>query len=155
MYPAINIYNKAPTKLDITVSLKPLPYQSDFFKLHFKDHNGSSWLSGSSSWGLMPPANKLCFLSKSSLEILPFLDPFTFGVKLLASGTSAVRSESELMGTWVSLFVRSAGGGGVLGLAGVTFHSIFAAPENNSSSISQMDMKFLAEKKQNRKMIGT
>jgi hypothetical protein len=32
MYPAINIYNKAPTKLDITVSLKPLPYQSDFFE---------------------------------------------------------------------------------------------------------------------------
>lgn len=83
----------------------------------------------------MPPANKLCFLSKSSLEILPFLDPFTLGVKLLASGTSAVRSESELMGAWVSFFTCSAAGGGVSGLAGVTFHSIFAAPKNQMATV--------------------
>jgi hypothetical protein len=41
------------------------------------------------------------------------------------------------MGTWVSLFVCSAGGGGVLDFAGVTFHSIFAAPENIDGRISQ------------------
>jgi len=63
----------------------------------------------------MLPAIEPRFFSKSSLDILPFLEPLLLGVKLLASGTKAVSSERDEVGG--SHLGGSSEGGGVAGFA--------------------------------------